>query len=444
MGLRQVGGALWRQRLLAMLILVVTALAAVVGLQLAAKSYTATATLVTTAAPGDTAGGATADGDTADGDTVGGDATDDVDALRATVAALAASPDVVAAATAEVRADRDPGAVVENITGRWVPGTVLIEVSATDRDPEVAADLANAVARTLPRYDTSGAFVFTVGERAVPPATWSSPDLLMVVGLGLVVALGGAVIGSALRDSRTRTVADGAGAEEATSAPLLAHLRAPDDPSSMPALTPGTAAAEVFITLVTSLEAQSAKRPAARVVVAGVSAGEASAWIAANVAISLAGTGREILLVDGRLGSRFGVPGPGEPDTPGLYDVLAGTPLEEAISPGPVPGLTVLPPGGAGLEPPQSWIEQRFATVMEQAQQDADVVVVIGPALDASDDARVMAAGGVLLLAVPEGRLVASELRAHADRVRAAGGRLVGVVLVGPGDTPVDVDPGGR
>ena len=63
-----------------------------------------------------------------------------------------------------------------------------------------------------------------------------------------------------------------------------------------------------------------------KVVVAGVTAGDSTVWLAANVAIALAGVGRRVLLVDGRMGERFGRPVEEEPDTPGLYDVLSGAP----------------------------------------------------------------------------------------------------------------------
>ena len=59
-------------------------------------------------------------------------------------------------------------------------------------------------------------------------------------------------------------------------------------------------------------------------VVAGVTSNDVNVWLAANIAIALAGSGRRVLLVDGRMGERFGSPVEQAPDTPGLYDVLLG------------------------------------------------------------------------------------------------------------------------
>ena len=68
---------------------------------------------------------------------------------------------------------------------------------------------------------------------------------------------------------------------------------------------------------------------------------------------------------------------------------------------------------------------------MAEAAARFDVVVVLAPPLDQADDARQMAVAGSLLLAVPEGGVSTTSLRSHATRVRTAGGRILGVVLIG-------------
>jgi hypothetical protein len=67
---------------------------------------------------------------------------------------------------------------------------------------------------------------------------------------------------------------------------------------------------------------------------------------------------------------------------------------------------------------------------MASAATDFDNVVVIGPPLDVCDDSRAMAVDSSIVLAVVERSVSASALRLHADRIRAVGARLLGVVLV--------------
>ena len=91
----------------------------------------------------------------------------------------------------------------------------------------------------------------------------------------------------------------------------------------------------------------------------------------------------------------------------------------------------MLPSGRWGGESTDVLVETRFADVMGQAEDRFDIVVVLAPALDTCDDARLMAAGGSMLLTVPEGTVSVASLRAHSQRVRSVGARLLGVILVG-------------
>jgi Mrp family chromosome partitioning ATPase/capsular polysaccharide biosynthesis protein len=406
--------------LLALLIVAIAVLVGVVLLQQAPKTYDASTDVAA---------------DLAVPTSAGAEGSAELVRLRDGLVAAAGSAGVADDVSDQLSVPRAADVVRRAVRATWVPGTTLLHLTAEDPDPAVAAEIANATALALPRQAAADAFVLTTIQRAQPPTRWSSPDPLLSLG---GVALGAVLLaaaGALWRDRRDRPVDDGAGVEEATSAPLLAHLSAPADPTELPALDPGSADAAVFRRLRESLADGAGSAGPGRVVVAGVSAAGPGAddgvWLGANLAISLADEGRRVLLVDGRLGERFGTRGPDEPDTPGLYDVLRGTPLDHALSPGPTAGLTVLPSGAWGVEQPERLVGSRFGQVMAGATQRFDVVVVLGPPLESSDDARTMAAGGSLLLAVGEDEVTAHELRAHADRLRSAGTRLLGTVLVG-------------
>ncbi|WP_139977282.1 Wzz/FepE/Etk N-terminal domain-containing protein [Nocardioides litoris] len=409
-------GALWRQRWLVLAVFVVTGLAVVVGVQLAPKTYTATTVVSATVDP---EAPAVDEGE--------------LTALRGTLAALADSPEVVRAVQPEIDADRSLTDLRRSIEGRPVDGTVLVEVRARDRDPVVAAEIADAAAARLPfSGPVDGTFVVTVTTPAQPPATYSSPDLLLAGGAGLLVAVVVSCAAALTRDRRRSTVDRGRVAEEAAHAPLLAHVAPPRDLTTLPALYPGTAAADVFRHLRLALEAEASTEPVDVVVVAGIGGGEINVWLGANLAISLAGVGRRVVLVDGRLDGQGGGPDD-DPHAVGLLEVLGGgLSLDDALVAGPVDGLSVLPAGSAHVQPPEVLIETRWPAVLQQARDRADVVVVLAPPMDDSDDARVMAAGGALLMAVPEGTVSVAALRVHSERVRSVGARLLGLVLVGP------------
>jgi succinoglycan biosynthesis transport protein ExoP len=414
MDVRDFSAALWRQRLVVLIVLLTGGAAVAGGLWLAPKTYESTARIEALKEPASPADAAA------------------VDRARRELAQAADAPAVLGAVRQDLEADRSIAVLADEVEGGWEPGRAIIEITVRDRDPVLAARIANSVAvRIAARSAEEGVVGATVSERATRSRTFVDPPLARVLlgGLGAALLLG--VLLALLRDRRTETVEDANDVETAAVAPLLAHLTAPADLTTMPALRPGSAEADMFRHLRLALEAETTSGPSKKVVVAGVSTGDVDVWLGANAAISLANVGRRVLLVDGRMGDRFGRPAQPEPGTLGLYDVLRGADLDRAVSPGPVELLSVLPAGTWGEDEPDDLLEHAFDAVMADAAARFDVVVVLAPPLDVADDARQMAVAGSLLLAVPEGGVSSSMLRSQVTRVRTAGGKVLGVVLIG-------------
>lgn len=414
MDVRDLGVALWRQRLLVLALVLLSVAVVAVGLWFAPKTYQATAEVEASKEPTSTA------------------TPDSLDQARADLATLAESDALLNAVRLQLDDVRSTAELQDAVDVRWMPGTTYIEIVVRDEDRRLAAVIANEVAKELVGRDPSSDVVsLTVQRRAATPAVFLDPPLGRVLGGGLGAGLLLALLIGLGRDRRTETVENATDVENAAVAPLLAHLTAPADLTSMPALRPGSAEADMFRHLRLALEAETSGGPSKKIVVAGVSAGEVDVWLGANAAIALANVGRRVLLVDGRMGDRFGRPSQPGPDTLGLSDVLKGADLDRAVSPGPVELLSVLPSGSWTDDPPESLLGHAFDGVMAEAAARFDVVVVLAPPLDQADDAWQMAVAGSLLLAVPEGGVSTSVLRAHATRVRTAGGRILGVVLIG-------------
>ena len=129
-------------------------------------------------------------------------------------------------------------------TGAWRPGSPPPSPSSS---PDV----------------TEGAEVvaLTVTDRASTPAVFVEPSPARVVGGGLGAGLLVALLVAVARDRRTETVESATDVENAAIAPLLAHLTAPADLTSMPALRPGSAEADMFRHLRLALEAETSGGP---------------------------------------------------------------------------------------------------------------------------------------------------------------------------------------
>ena len=386
--------------------------AVTVGLYYAPRAYTSSAT-VSAATKAD----ATA-------------AESDLESLRATLGELVDSSDVLEPVQSQLSVVRSVEQLRAAVSGQWVQGTILVEVTVTDRNPVIAAEIANAVAAELGFHDPAGSFLFTVSDPAEPADSFSTPNLPLVIGVATLLGLVLAAIAAVVRDRLHRRVTRGVALGEALGAPVLATIAPPRDETSLPALYPGTDAANVFRELRLALEAVATDDPVHKIVVTGAVPGDVNVWLGANLAIALAQVDRRVLLIDGRMGDQHGRPIEAAPDTPGLFDVLQGERLLQAVSQGPVERLAVLPAGDSGGAPTERIVESRFGTVTAEAVDRFDVVIVLAPALSEGQDAVVMAVDGSLLLAVPSGKVTVATLREHSRHLRSVGVRLIGSVLL--------------
>jgi Mrp family chromosome partitioning ATPase len=410
---RDLLAVIWRRKLLFLVVLVLELGATVAFLVTAPKSYTANATLSVSPkaslinSPGNFA------------------------TLQATVGQLAKSSDVLTGAQARTTVRRPLKALRENVSGTLVQGTVLVRIKVVDHDPVAAAALADAVATELPDHDPSdGLFTYTQVESARVPEDPSAPKVKLILAIGLVLGVALATGAAILRDNATRRVETAEDVQELTGASVLARVPRPRDATRVAALTADGGGAAAFRALRIALEFVAARDPLPAIVVASAVRDDTEGWLAVNLAVSLAQVQHRVLLIDGNLGAPGGHPVLADPDAPGLIDLLQGEEVD-AIKPGPVPGLYVLPAGSARGVATAELVETRFGEQMLGWVRDYDVVVVDAPAVTVSDDARIMAVVGALLLAVPVGRVAPRTLREVAASLRAVNSRVAGAVLVG-------------
>jgi capsular exopolysaccharide synthesis family protein len=421
MDLRTLFEAVWRRRLLALMVLAVDLLATVFFLVTAPRQYTATATL--SAAPTE--------------QVLQGVGT--VETLQATIAQLANTPNVLTPVAARLPARRSVRLLREEVSGALIPGTVLVRIKVVDASPAVAAAIANAVVDELPKHDPSaGVFVFSASDRALPPTAPSSPKTKLVLAVGLVLGAALAIGAALLRDNAARRVETADDVQSATGSGVLTRVPRPRDPTGTVGVGPDQPGAAAFRTLRIALEFVAAREPLPALVVTSAVPDETEGWLAANLAIALAQVQHRVLLVDGDLYEPGRHPVFAAPGAPGLAEVLQGQDTEPLLRQGPVDNLYVLPAGNAPDDAAQL-VETRFGEVLLAWSRAFDVVVIDAPAVSISDDARVMSVAGAVLLTVPAGRVAPRTLRDVAASLRVVNARVAGAVLVGG-----DAEPGRR
>lgn len=411
---RALGALLWRRRWIVALVVILVANGVAAGLVLADREYTASARIAVTPR--------------ADLPPSTVDYTD----LLGTVADVGRSWPLL-----EEVADRVPGRSADqlrdDVEGKVVEGTVIVQVAVTDTDAERAARTANLILELLPANDPAGgAFAYHVTEDAVVPDEPSSPNVPVAALAGLVLAFLLAIVAAIVVDRLFRTVSDAEEMGELADTPVLGVIPKPAAPRQASAIDYWAPEFQSIRALRIAVEFASAEDPSRLLVVTSAGTSDPWAgWIEVNLAVALAEVGHRVLVVDTS----------GDPDVhpalrapsgePGLYDVLAGeVDLVDAVREGPTEDVDLLAVGQAHLAPP-SLLEMRFDGLLESTEGSYDVVLVHAAPVASSEDARIMAIHGALLLTVPSGSVHPRTVQRAAEHLREIQLRILGSILVG-------------
>lgn len=411
--LRAFFALLWRRKGVVLLVLVLVGVVVGLGLGSAPRQYTAVARVAAT--PPQTLSQSAAN----------------YSDLLGTLADVASSRPLLEDVHRSIGV-RSIGTLQDEVSGAVLFGTVIVQISVTDRDPVVAAQIANAVANALPAHDPgNGYFEFATTQPAVVPTTFSSPNLRIGGLAGAVLAVVLAVAAAVLYDRATRTVDTAEDAAALTGSNVLGVVRKPRGWEGVPAAESSSAAYPSLRALRVALEFATTDEPTRTLVVAPAVADPSGGWLEVNLAVALAEVGHHVLLIDACADGRRRHPALTAPESPGLYDMLAGSvSLDGARIEGPVDNVSVVSVGNVDLAAP-SLLEMRVRRLLDDIDQKYDVVLVRAPAMSESDDARIVAIDGSLLLTLPVGRVRPALLETVVEDLREVRARLVGSVLVG-------------
>ncbi len=194
---------------------------------------------------------------------------------------------------------------------------------------------------------------------------------------------------------------------------------------------PMSAAAECCRTIRTNLTFMSADDPIRSLVITSANPREGKTTVTANIAISLAQSGKRVLLVDTdlrrpRVHRAFGVS-----SARGVTSVIVGEArLRDVVQHTDIPNLDVLPCGPIPPNPSELLHSQRFADLVRDALSDYDRVIFDSPPLGAVTDAAVLAPQLDAALVVVKAHVTTRDALASALRqLRDVTANVVGGVL---------------
>jgi capsular exopolysaccharide synthesis family protein len=192
--------------------------------------------------------------------------------------------------------------------------------------------------------------------------------------------------------------------------------------------------AEAYRTLRTNLLFSAAVHRLRRIVITSPGPAEGKSLTAANLSIALAQQGHRVLLIDcdlrrSRIHKMFG-----EPQGPGLTDVLVGQrAISDAVRVTTVPGLSILPSGTHPPNPAELLGSDSMRTLLDKLSESYDLLVIDTPPLLAASDAAIIStiSDGALVV-VRAGRTERTALQTAIQQLATVGARVLGTVLNDP------------
>ncbi|MFC7504765.1 polysaccharide biosynthesis tyrosine autokinase [Nocardioides sp. GCM10030258] len=356
---------------------------------------------------------------------------------------LASSTELASRVIDQLGLDLTSEQLASRIKAEVVESTSLIELRVKDTDPQRAQLIAEVVTNEFTKYvedleaPTEGS-ASQIRVRVTDEATLNrsqvSPDVL----LNLVVAgLIGLLVGVALavaRDLLDRTIRTADDVAELTESPVLASIGFDGDIKSAPLLTDlgGFAArTEAFRLLRTNLQFIDLDHQPRCIVITSAVPGEGKTMTSTNLAVALAQTGRNTLIIDAdlrrpRVASTLGL----DPAI-GLTTALVGkTEIHDAIQVHEASGLHVLASGAKPPNPTEILQSKITQDLIKRLRSSYDMVIIDAPPLLPVADASVLAklADGVIVV-VRHGRTTKDQVNEAINRLGQVGGRLYGVVV---------------
>ncbi|MBM0124305.1 polysaccharide biosynthesis tyrosine autokinase [Pimelobacter simplex] len=333
-----------------------------------------------------------------------------------------------------------------------VESTSLIQISYKDENPQDARTIADYATEKFTTYvagletpGEAGDSATTAGNPAdsltraevtdkASVATQVSPDvvlnLVVATLIGILLGIGLAVA----REILDRTIRTADHVAELTESPVLASIGFDGDIRSAPLLTDlgGFAArTEAFRLLRTNLQFIDLDHQPRCLVISSAVPGEGKTMTSTNLAVALAQTGRNTLIIDAdlrrpRVASTLGL----DPAI-GLTTALVGkTEIHDAIQVHEASGLHVLASGAKPPNPTEILQSKITHDLIRRLRSSYDMVIIDAPPLLPVADASVLAklADGVIIV-VRHAKTTKDQVNEAINRLNQVGARLYGVVV---------------
>lgn len=194
---------------------------------------------------------------------------------------------------------------------------------------------------------------------------------------------------------------------------------------------PKSRAAEAYRTLRTNIQFSSLDDEIKTLVVTSSGPGEGKSTVMANLAVTIAQSGKKVLLIDcdfrkPTVHKNFGLP-----NAEGLTNILAqNKKIEESVNVTNVPNLYIITSGPTPPNPAELLGTKRMKVVLNEFKQLFDIVLIDAPPVLAVTDAQILStlSNGVIIVA-SYGQADKYALVKTKEYIEKVGGKVLGVVI---------------
>ena len=319
----------------------------------------------------------------------------------------------------------------EDIDVVIIPDTELLRITATDSNPVLARDAANTLANMLLDVQVIRGINISIIE---PARTPKPPSLTRTMMIGVLIVVVGFVGGTSLAflfenlDTRLHTTEQ---IVTLTGLPLLGEVPSTKRRQNAKWLVDIVPYADVFRRIRVNILTLSESTPLNTLLITSAEPNEGKSTIVANLARSMAQTGRRIVVLDtdlhcATIHTIFELP-----NEMGLSSVLEGNEkLSAALQESGFPGIQVLTSGPQIPNAAEALGSEKMIIVLEQLQKQFDIVLLDTPAFMGVADTAMLAPhiDGVMLV-TRCGSIREASLRATCQQLENVNANLVGVVV---------------
>lgn len=355
---------------------------------------------------------------------------------------LATMPAVLQPVIDSLELDTTPNALANSVSASTPLNTVIIEVTVVDRNAQRAAQIANAITRSLANTGQdlapqgpagSPSITLETVSTAQAPSRPFSPNTALLVITGLLVGLALGVVYAVLRDMLDTRVRDEKDLERVTDAPLLGKvgLKGRKDPVGVAMrVMPRSTIAEAYRRIQANLEFIDVDHRPRTIVVTSAVTRDGKSTTSVNLALALAERSSRVLLIDADLRRPSIADICGVEGDVGLTTVLVGAiSPEEAIVPCGE-SLSVLSAGALPPNPGQILGSEAMRSLLRVLSARFDYIVIDSPPLLSATDALGLShlADGAIVVARYRATRRA-QLKDTIESLENVNARVLGIVL---------------